>query len=902
MSVAFRSFLGRSGELSHLLQRRREASAGRGGLVLVSGDAGAGKSRLLAEFRGSLDSARLHVAVAQCSESPDRPYSAVLDAISLLSGAPPVIGPASSRIEQFAQIQRQIRTLARRRTLVMLIEDVHWAGSDTLALLETIASSARLMRLLVVVTQRTGEPEEDSPAFKTLVRLHRLPQTTHLILDRLSDPVIGQLLYEAADGIGSDAQREIVRLCEGNPFFAEELLRTAALHGRSDTVSRKLPFAIGSLVRERFHRLDPREREVLAKAAVIGRRFSMKLLESIEDLPRRAIHSALRRARDEHILVEEGPNEFSFVHALTREAIYSTLLESEAQDIHRRVASALEEMNRDNCLDHALAYHWWAARDPDKSFFYGVRAGDEAMAVYAYEDAARAYSYALSYADRTSARAAQPLLDMGKCYGRVGLKQLTFEPIEQARVAFRGAGDLTGECDACIELSAVMFSLGVPDCAQPVLDVRTRLNDPESTSLAIRCDVFLAQLHILRGEFSRGAAMLEGITVNPKTDDPKTAGLYYALQGGLAAREGDVNRYRDLMRLGIRCGFEGGLINEPSVILSNLASGLTQLGYLEEAKRSIEECEEVVQRHNLQFISRFVHATSIMYHVLLGNLSEARQLIEEEVRTPIEAADLQALIGGWGLTLGLILEDATMIERHFAPELQRTMPAHLAAATAERLRQLGRAEEADTIIAKAFEQGEGARTLFTLYLAAARSDDRALQAKVREQLVKCAALPQDRVCRAALPLFDAIVAAGSGDALESAERASLAAEHFKDLRFLFWEAQALELAGRADDALAIYRRIGVKSRVRGAALGRDVRKTPVATHYAGTLSPRETEVARLVAGGATNAEVAATMSISVKAVEKHLSSIYGKLEIPSRAKLAAEFRGYELESPSLFQA
>ncbi|HYL28212.1 MAG TPA: LuxR C-terminal-related transcriptional regulator, partial [Candidatus Nitrosotalea sp.] len=630
--------------------------------------------------------------------------------------------------------------------------------------------------------------------------------------------------------------------------------------------------------------------------------FSLKLLEGAKNLPPGATLSALRRARDEHIVLEDAADEFSFVHALTREAIYSTLLESEAQDLHRRVATALEATDRDDRLAGALAYHWWAARDPDKSFSYGVQAGDQAMAVYAYDDAARAYSYALSYVDRTSARAARPLLRMGQCYGRVGLKQVAFEPIAQAAAAFRRAGDLAGECDACVELSSVMFSLGMPGCEEPVAELRSRLNAPECAALAAQCDVFLAQLHILRGEFSRGAAILEVITVNPEADDPKTAGLYYALQGGLAAREADVRRYLDLMRLGIRCGFEGGLVNEPSVILSNLASGLTQFGYLEEAKQHIEECEEVVRRHNLQFISRFVRATSIMYNVLLGNLSEARKLLEEETHTPVEAEDLQALIDGWGLTLGLILEDATLIERHFAPEARHKMPAHLAAATAERLRELGRAEEADAVIAKAFEQDEGARTLFTLYLAAARSDDRAWRAMVRERLAARAVLPQDRVCRATLPLFDAIVAAGSGETVESAERASLAAKHFNDLGFAFWEAQALELAGRTGDALAIYRQIGATARVRGAALGRGAASTPAATRYAGALSPREMEVARLVAGGASNAEVAAKMSISVKAVEKHLSSVYGKLEIPSRAKLAAELRRYESESPSSVQA
>src|SRR5579885_1124141 len=104
-AIAFRSFRGRSVELAHLLQRRREASAGRGGLVLISGEPGAGKSRLLAEFRNELDSARLHVAVAQCRESTNRPYSAVLDGLSRLGGSSEEVQPALSRAEQFAQIQ-----------------------------------------------------------------------------------------------------------------------------------------------------------------------------------------------------------------------------------------------------------------------------------------------------------------------------------------------------------------------------------------------------------------------------------------------------------------------------------------------------------------------------------------------------------------------------------------------------------------------------------------------------------------------------------------------------------------------------------------------------------------------------------------------------------------------------
>jgi len=241
------------------------------------------------------------------------------------------------------------------------------------------------------------------------------------------------------------------------------------------------------------------------------------------------------------------------------------------------------------------------------------------------------------------------------------------------------------------------------------------------------------------------------------------------------------------------------------------------------------------------------------------------------------------------LFVGQLLGDDAMRDRYFMPDLAMPFPpSHLVAATAMRLQELGGDIQAAALVQRALDLDEGARTFFTLYLAAARIYDAALQTKARAQLSRLAAKPQDRVFGAALPLFDAIVAYGRGDTAQGAVHALVAADCFRNLGFPLWEAEALELCGEAQRAAAIYREIGAAPRRREALLHKAA-KRPAGRAASDALSPRELEVAELVAAGATNAAVAEKLSITVKGVEKHLSSIYAKLAIASRAQLATHF-------------
>jgi DNA-binding CsgD family transcriptional regulator len=157
--------------------------------------------------------------------------------------------------------------------------------------------------------------------------------------------------------------------------------------------------------------------------------------------------------------------------------------------------------------------------------------------------------------------------------------------------------------------------------------------------------------------------------------------------------------------------------------------------------------------------------------------------------------------------------------------------------------------------------------------------------RARDAVSCYAAYPQDVVYKATLPLFDAIAARRRGDVRNVRGPAELAAQAFRELGCPLWEAEACELAGRVPDAAIIYRRIGAVDPLRRIEVAR--MSPAVGSTRAGVLTPRERDVALLVAAGKGNRATAERLAISEKAVEKYLTSIYTKLGMTSRAQLAA---------------
>ncbi len=300
-------FVGRVQELHELIERRLEAARGRGACVLLSGDAGMGKSRLVSAFRETLRGGRASVGVGVAREFGNAPYGPLREALAAANCALDLSHEAS-REEQLAALAGAVEVACRRRHCVLILEDAQWADEGTLRALLQIAAEIGSLRLLMIVTFRPDDLPHPNALATFLPRLYRAPETHRTPLGPLPDRDVRRLVRLALGDrarLPASAVAEIVERCEGNPFFAQELLKSA-LERREPHSVRSLPLTIRAAVAERCAALDAGEREILHRAAVLGRRFDAELLAAICARPKPVVLRALRRLRDLQI-VERDP-------------------------------------------------------------------------------------------------------------------------------------------------------------------------------------------------------------------------------------------------------------------------------------------------------------------------------------------------------------------------------------------------------------------------------------------------------------------------------------------------------------------------------------------------------------------------------------------------------------------
>src|ERR1700722_2242606 len=373
--VLCRPFIGRRQELAYLHERRLEAAVSHGGLVLVSGDAGVGKSRLITEFCKSLAYARWKVGHGACLEFARPPYGPILEALARADASKFELAAAATKREQFDRIVDCIGSIAARRALILVVEDLHWADAVTLDLLAYFGPKLDHMRVLVVASVRTDELHPAHPATNATAKIARHARAGRIDLGPLRGSELRAFIDEALAGIAlpEEARRAVAIAGDGNPFFTEELLKSAVEQSsvHAETQRRHgLPQTVRRTLLERLRPFDAGERRVVEQAAVIGRTFGLNLLAATLETDTTAILPTLRRARDHQLVEEVESGVFRFRHGLTRDAIYGEFLEAELQPRHRTIGLALEEAPLEERSLERLAFHWWAAKDPAKAKDY----------------------------------------------------------------------------------------------------------------------------------------------------------------------------------------------------------------------------------------------------------------------------------------------------------------------------------------------------------------------------------------------------------------------------------------------------------------------------------------------------------------------------------------------------
>jgi hypothetical protein len=418
---SMRLFVGRDQELADLGSALEEAASGRGSLVLVTGEPGIGKTRLMSELARAAAERGGRVATGRCwEEGGAPPYWPWVQIVRALGGdleelaasagaraAPTVVMPEGERLRLFDAVGSFLRVASSERLLLVVLDDLHAGDEPSLLLLRFLGDALADARILLVASYREGEQRvrELSSSFAELARVGR-----RLPLRGLTAADIHAYVVTMTGS--SLSRRAVARLHEvtgGNPYFLGEVVR---LLTAEDTLERLdepsedrplgIPEEVRAVIRDRVAALPREAVAALRLAAVIGREFDLHLLQRAGRLSPARLLAVLAKAAAVGLIVELSatPQRYSFAHDLVRETLYEDLAPRRRLEFHRALGRLLESVYGDD-LDPYLseiAHHLRLAAplgDAGTAIEYLVRAGDHASAVLAYEEAAIHFRRAL---------------------------------------------------------------------------------------------------------------------------------------------------------------------------------------------------------------------------------------------------------------------------------------------------------------------------------------------------------------------------------------------------------------------------------------------------------------------------------------------------------------------------
>ena len=424
-------FIGRESEIELLLKRQAAARQGDGQIVLVSGEAGIGKSRLVAAFQQRIDiekytvlhyqssphysNSALYPVIAQLDravgfKSDDIPEQRLDKMEELLASSAPrgkdtapllaallsipfgdryprlALNPAQQRRRTLAALLDQFENLARQKPILLIFEDAHWADATTLELLDMAVERIRRLPVLALFTFR---PELELPWVG-------LPHVSILTLGRLDSRQVEKMVTQMTQGctLPPEMMKEIVARTDGNPLFVEELTKTVLEAGIliKEADRYRLPgplpaLAIPTTLRDslmaRLDRLRP-VKDVAQVAAAIGREFSYALIRELVPRDETSLRYALVKLEQAGLLFRRGepPDAvFSFKHALVRDAAYESLLKSRRQQLHGQIARSIEKNFPEIVLSQPeiVAHHFTEAGSAEAAIGYWLKAGNFAL-------------------------------------------------------------------------------------------------------------------------------------------------------------------------------------------------------------------------------------------------------------------------------------------------------------------------------------------------------------------------------------------------------------------------------------------------------------------------------------------------------------------------------------------
>ena len=492
-----RIFVGRQREIAGLTAALDSSMTGHGRLVMLVGEPGIGKTRTAQELALEAEARGAQVIWGRCYEEDGTPpfwpwvqairsYVQRGDAAQLQSvmgaGAAdigelvpevfqkipglepaPALSPEAARFRLFDSITRFLKTAAQSQPLVLVLDDIHWADEPSLRLLQFLARELEDSCVLVVGCYRDVELSRQHPLSETLAQLSREAVfQRHLLRGLDRDDTANFIEAAAGTNVSSALVEAVFAHTEGNPFFTTEVIQLLSDRGELDEdviggpEGIRIPEGVREVIGQRLNRLSGDCNQVLGTAAVIGREFTVDLLDRlIEDLSEERLFEVLEEALVARLIEELPPSvgRYQFTHRLVQEALIQELSLTRRVRLHVRIAGVLEVLYEDDLESHApeLAYHFSqseAVIGPEKVVKYSIIAGEQALESYAHEEAETHFQRALASKEGQpmDAESAGVFYSLARTLsasgGRLAAQQV-LGYLERAFQYYRDSGDVT---------------------------------------------------------------------------------------------------------------------------------------------------------------------------------------------------------------------------------------------------------------------------------------------------------------------------------------------------------------------------------------------------------------------------------------------------------------------------
>ena len=959
-------YIGRQRELASIDDALSDALAGRGRIVLVSGEPGIGKSRLLTEVERRACGRGVPVAWGRSPEAegapPYWPWRQVLRALqtrdtaseSSLSAPPsrlhridPGLAPAgdapddqgggelrgAERFGAFDAVADVLRAAASHAGLVVLLDDMHWADAPSLRLLEHVALEWAGSRGLLIAAHRPVGSDRDAPLRRTLAQLARVEGATRIALEGFTaEETAARLSDVTGRAFAADAVAVLQRRTSGNPFFIGEfgqLLATA--EARDLDAERAVPSSVRDVIARRVSELPRGVQDILEVAAVAGAQPSPGIVAAVLDIPVAGVLERFDEATAAGLLAHNAEtNMYTFSHALLRDALYTEMPPARRVQMHALVATRLEQLagtDRASRLSE-LAYHWLQALPggyADAAARSAAAAADAAMSQLAYEEAARLYEAASRASTETadSGREAHLLLGAARAHFFGGEVDRSAELCEDVARRARATGDAAMLADAALvlervgdrQLSALIAGLceeAIAALPGDALQTRSRLQAQLTNALVYLDDY--ERIERLSREALDGAER--------SGDDDTLAAALHARHTACSDVDGLAERLvvtERLLEVAIR---SRRVVDELWARLWRFDSAM-QRGMVADCEREIASIEVLAARIKQPLVNWHLERCRFVVAQVRGDFDAARRAADDGDRFARSAGELarrrrpmQYLIVS--VSTGDEVEDvAPAIDPGSATGQHKPVPqtAMLIARETMALAALfrGDTERAGAI----YDTLPGPDRWLVMpparFIANAH---RAVIAALLGRRDDCAAMYAQLQ-----PYADLFVTAGAGSvacfgsaelnlgllartlgrndaAVKHLERAVERNDHVgmrpaaAESRYQL--ALTLQQRGRSGDvavalpvvtaSLESAQRLRMRPLVARAATLREALRA--GTRQSRVLTPREMEIARMVAEGLTSREIAEAMHISSRTADNHVQHILDKLALRSRSQIA----------------